>query len=218
MLKRIFDWTALLVMALVLVLIVTPARAQCSAPGGYVVQPQPMRWVPMPAYQVPAYQPTVYQVPTYQPATQPVQVVPPTTSVVPTGYRIEQTGQVGHAVQQSPVASVQQPAATQRQGQAGAAGSGAAGFLAWLNSVRAQAGCGPVGWDDNLAAGAARNSAVGFGHAIRCGRRQNAGVGDLATVCAMWLQSPPHYAALVDPSVTRVGLAAVGSVWTFNAD
>lgn len=93
------------------------------------------------------------------------------------------------------------------------------GFTAWLNGLRASAGLAPVAWDETLAACAASNSAAGFGHLIRCGRRQNSGWGaDMGTICSMWLASPAHAAALLDPSITRIGVACVGMTWTFNGD
>jgi hypothetical protein len=92
------------------------------------------------------------------------------------------------------------------------------GFLAWINDVRSRAGCGPVAWDSNLAAWATQNSARGFGHSVLVARYQDSGVGDLATVCGMWLQSSAHLAPILDPSVTRVGLGCVGAVWTANFD
>lgn len=92
------------------------------------------------------------------------------------------------------------------------------GFTAWLNGQRAMLGLSSVGWDSSLADWAVRNSAVGFGHAVRMGRVQNSGVGDLWAVCNMWLGSPAHAAALFDPTITSVGIGVVGSTWTFNGN
>ncbi len=80
------------------------------------------------------------------------------------------------------------------------------GFLGWFNGIRARSGLGPVVWDGNLAAGAARNSEVGFGHFIRTGRRQG------------WMTSPDHLSAMLDPTVTRAGIAVVRGVWTLDLD
>ena len=92
-------------------------------------------------------------------------------------------------------------------------------FLGWINSVRASHGRGPVGWSAQLANDAAVNSSRGFGHSwMGSARRQNAGVGPLGSVQAMWLQSPAHADAILDPSITAVGLANVGGVWTFAAN
>lgn len=93
------------------------------------------------------------------------------------------------------------------------------GFVAYLNGVRSRSGLGAVAWDDNLAWWATENSRVGFGHFVRCGRRQNAGQGpDLWTVAAMWLGHGPHADAMLDPTITRVGLGCVGNCFTYNAD
>ena len=92
------------------------------------------------------------------------------------------------------------------------------GFVAWLNGVRAQSGLGAVQYDQNLSAWAASNSQRGFGHSVRAGRRQNVGMGAFGAVCQMWLASGPHRVALLDPGITRVGIANAGGVWTFNGD
>lgn len=92
-------------------------------------------------------------------------------------------------------------------------------FAAWLNAERAARGLPPCGVDAGLCADAAENSRRGFGHSyMGRARRQNAGVGPLPTVCSMWVASPAHAAALFDPSITRIGLAQVGQVITFDAD
>lgn len=91
-------------------------------------------------------------------------------------------------------------------------------FLAWINAVRTRSGLRPVGWDQDMAADAAQNSARGFGHSFMGrARRQNAGIGQLGAVESAWLQSPAHASAILDPSITAVGLAGVGGVWTFAA-
>ncbi len=97
------------------------------------------------------------------------------------------------------------------------------GFTAWLNGVRAQYGRGPVSHDPNLSGWAAANngqqSARGMGHHVMgAARRQNSGMGAAATVWQMWMASPAHQAALLDPTITLIGIAANGSYWTFNAN
>ncbi len=92
------------------------------------------------------------------------------------------------------------------------------GFVGWLNSQRSMRGLSAVGYDPGLSSWAALNSAAGFGHSVRAGRRQNAGVGSLESVCTGWLASPAHAAALFDPSITRVGIAVVNGCWTMNGD
>jgi Cysteine-rich secretory protein family len=96
------------------------------------------------------------------------------------------------------------------------------GFTEWLNGVRAQNGRGPVGHDANLSAWASANNgqqlARGMGHHVMgAARRQNSGVGAAGTVWQMWMASPAHQAALLDPTITMIGIAASGSYWTFNA-
>jgi len=96
------------------------------------------------------------------------------------------------------------------------------GFTAWLNGVRAENGRGPVGYDANLSGWAAVNNgqqfARGMGHHVMgSARRQNSGMGAAQAVWSMWMASPPHQAALLDPTITMIGVAASGSYWTFNA-
>ena len=96
------------------------------------------------------------------------------------------------------------------------------GFTAWLNGVRARSGLGAVGFDPSLSGWAAVNNgqqqARGMGHHVMGpARRQNSGMGDFSTVTQMWMASPAHQAALLDPSITWVGIAGLGAYWTFNA-
>lgn len=104
--------------------------------------------------------------------------------------------------------------------QHGAADEGS--FCSWLNGIRARHGLAPVGYDPNLAGWAATNNshqvARGMGHFVMgIARRQNSGVGHISTVSSMWLSSPAHASALLDPSITMVGIAINGSYITFNA-
>jgi uncharacterized protein YkwD len=96
------------------------------------------------------------------------------------------------------------------------------GFTAWLNSTRAQHGLGAVGYDPNLSAWCNVNNAQqasrGMGHFVMGpARRQNCAMGAYANIGAMWLNSPAHRAALLDPSITSIGIASWGAFWTFNA-
>jgi uncharacterized protein YkwD len=95
-------------------------------------------------------------------------------------------------------------------------------FTSWLNGVRAQYGLAAVGYDSNLAGWAAANSAEqsrrGLGHFVMGpARRQNSAMGSAASIGSMWMNSPAHRAALLDPSIRWIGLAVYGSYWTFNA-
>ncbi len=96
------------------------------------------------------------------------------------------------------------------------------GFTAWLNQTRAAYGLGPVGYDPNLSAWAAVNNthqnSRGLGHYVMGNaRRQNSAMGGYESIGAMWLASPAHRAALLDPSITAIGIAGLGAYWTFNA-
>jgi hypothetical protein len=95
-----------------------------------------------------------------------------------------------------------------------------AGFLAWLNATRAAYGLPPVGWDAELATWAAANSAEqarrGLGHFIMGpARRQNSAMG--GGIASMWMNSPAHRSALLDPTIRAVAIAWVGGYSTFNA-
>lgn len=95
-------------------------------------------------------------------------------------------------------------------------------FLSWLNATRARYGLPAVGYDPNLASWAAANSAaqtrLGLGHHVMGpARRQNSAMGGAGSLASMWMNSPAHRAALLDPSIRWIGLAGVGAYWTFNA-
>jgi uncharacterized protein YkwD len=96
------------------------------------------------------------------------------------------------------------------------------GFCAWLNGVRAARGLAPVAYDLGLTNDCQANNAHqhrrGLGHFGRRGRRQNVGQGSQAQVCSMWMSSPAHASALLDPSIRRVGIACSGAYWTYEAD
>jgi uncharacterized protein YkwD len=96
------------------------------------------------------------------------------------------------------------------------------GFTAWLNSVRAQYGLQAVGYDPNLTNWASVNNqhqaSRGIGHFVMGpARRQNCAMGHYTAIGSMWLASPAHAAALLDPTITYIGIAGYGAYWTFNA-
>ncbi len=96
------------------------------------------------------------------------------------------------------------------------------GFLSWLNATRASYGLGAVGYDANLSNWAAMNNnqqmANGLGHFVMgSARRQNSAMG-AGFPGAMWMASPAHRAALLDPTISWIGIAAAGAYWTFNAN
>lgn len=121
---------------------------------------------------------------------------------------------VACAVPQRTYTAMTQVATTQRA----YAATDVAGFAQWLNAFRSQHGRGPVAVDGNLCHEAAVNSSMGFGHAhMGSARRQNAAVGSIASAQAGWVASPAHLDALLDPSITAIGLGQSGSVITFSA-
>jgi uncharacterized protein YkwD len=96
------------------------------------------------------------------------------------------------------------------------------GFLGWLNATRAAYGLPAVGHDPNLSGWAAENNnhqaARGMGHFVMGpARRQNAAFGSFASIGSMWMNSPAHRAALLDPTIRWMGIAGLGAYWTFNA-
>ena len=127
-----------------------------------------------------------------------------------------------------PPARAQAPAITSARSAAPAASQPAApatdpyGFTTWLNGTRARYGLRAVGYDPNLAQWAAVNNGQqqrrGMGHyVLGPARRQNCAVGNVANIGAIWMNSPAHRAALLDPSIRWIGLAGLGAYWTFNA-
>jgi uncharacterized protein YkwD len=66
-----------------------------------------------------------------------------------------------------------------------------------------------------------QQAARGLGHHVMGpARRQNSAMAgsDAASVGTMWMNSPGHRSALLDPTITAVGIAAAGAWWTFNAN
>ena len=137
-----------------------------------------------------------------------------------------------------PVQYVQQPAVEPQTYQAGPAEAAPAaqpaaapasswgdpyGFTAWLNGIRASYGLGAVSYDPNLSNWAAMNNdqqaARGLGHHVMGPARfQNSAMGGFPGVESMWMASPAHRAALLDPTISFIGIAGAGAWWTFNAN
>jgi uncharacterized protein YkwD len=97
------------------------------------------------------------------------------------------------------------------------------GFTVWLNATRAAYGLPAVGHDPNLSSWAAVNNshqaARGIGHFVMGpARRQNSAMGAFANIGSMWMASPAHRAALLDPTIRWIGIAGLGAYWTFNAN
>ena len=147
-----------------------------------------------------------YQAPQYYQAAEPTQTTATGTPVVPASYTV-------------PVADA--PASQPAQAVPEATYGDPYGFLYWLNSTRASYGLGPVNYDQNLSNWAAMNNseqmARGLGHFVMGpARHQNSAAGG-GFPGAMWLASPAHRAALLDPTISWIGIAAAGAYWTFNA-
>jgi uncharacterized protein YkwD len=161
-------------------------------------------------------QPTAYaqQAAPAQPAAAPTQ-----PATVRTDGAVQQVSYVAPA---SNAAAAAQPAKAETATQAAAPASDPYGFTSWLNGVRAQHGLPAVGYDPNLESWAAANNgqqnARGLGHFVMgSARRQNSAMGPYESIGSMWLASPAHASALLDPSIRYIGLAGSGSYWTFNA-
>lgn len=130
-----------------------------------------------------------------------------------------------HSLTVAPAPVVQQAAPVQASPQAVVAdvGGDADGFIAWLNSTRAAYGLQPVVYDQTLSDWAQLNNqqqaARGCGHFIfGPATRQNASFIPWPNTGPAWLSSPPHAAALLDPGISRCGIAWMGSISTFNAN
>ncbi len=129
---------------------------------------------------------------------------------------------------ETPAAAVTAAAPAAAPAQAVAAAPAATGdpygFVNWLNATRASFGLAPVGVDPSLSQWAAANNAQqaarGMGHHVMgSARRQNAAAGgDASSVGPMWMASPAHRAALLDPTIRWIGIAGLGAYWTFNAN
>ncbi|MDG3005312.1 CAP domain-containing protein [Paludisphaera mucosa] len=164
--------------------------------------------------------------PTYTYQTAPAAAAQPTYQVAqPTQY-VQQPAAPQYYYQSAyaGMAAPAQPAQVQQYAAAPAAASGDPyGFVAWLNGVRASYGLGAVGYDANLSNWAAMNNsqqaARGLGHHVMGpARRQNSAMGGFPGIENMWMASPAHRAALLDPTITFVGIAGAGAWWTFNAN
>jgi uncharacterized protein YkwD len=158
-----------------------------------------------PSYQA-AYTPQYYQTTYTQPNVQnavPAQTTQPTTASAASPG----TGTVQEATQWA--------AATTPAGDP-------YGFTNWLNSTRASYGLPAVGYDPNLESWAAVNNShqasSGIGHFVMGpALRQNSAMGGFPGIESMWMASPAHRAALLDPTIRWIGIAGLGAYWTFNA-
>ena len=170
-------------------------------------------------YYQPSYAPQYYQYSNttqYAPAVQTAQTTTDGRQIIPASYTVP----VAEAAPAQPAAATPTAAAPAAAAPTYAA-SDPYGFLSWLNSTRASYGLGAVGYDQNLSNWAAQNNnaqmAQGLGHFVMGpARRQNSAMG-AGFPGAMWMGSPAHRAALLDPTISWIGIAAAGAYWTFNA-
>jgi uncharacterized protein YkwD len=179
-----------------------------------------------PTYTFPTY---FYAAPAAQPAA-PVQYYQPAAAVqyAPAAAPAQYAQPAAPVQYAQPAAPAQyeyaQPAAAAPAQAAAptATGGDAYGFTAWLNGVRASYGLGAVGYDPNLESWAQMNNgqqaARGLGHYVMGpARRQNSAMGGFPSIESMWMASPAHRAALLDPTIQFIGIAGAGAWWTFNA-
>jgi uncharacterized protein YkwD len=150
--------------------------------------------------------------------------------VIPTSYAASNsTLDATAATRPADTTDTKSAETTARDGNAPAATSAPAttsgdpyGFTGWLNATRAAYGLPAVGYDPNLSNWAAENNnhqaSRGIGHFVMGpARRQNSAFGSVSDIGAMWMNSPGHRAALLDPTIRWIGIAGLGAYWTFNA-
>jgi uncharacterized protein YkwD len=169
------------------------------------------------AYQT-ANSPQVYEAANNQPK---AAEAPTSVPVVPTSYTTNETQPAAGAATAAPGATAA-IAATTVAAPASLEAGDPYGFTGWLNATRASYGLSAVGHDPNLSNWAAENNnhqaARGMGHFVMGpARRQNAAFGSVSNIGAMWMNSPAHRAALLDPTIRWIGIAGLGAYWTFNA-
>jgi uncharacterized protein YkwD len=220
----------------------SPTNVSNVGPTYYVQNTMGNRVVwyrPAPQYYQPAYYPQTYMTPhlpqyyrpTYQaqtaqlPSNTQAPVVAsaaPTAGIVPVASASLATPIVQPAIAATSTAPSTDASASKSES-ANTEVSDPYGFVSWLNATRAQYGLGAVGHDQNLTNWAAMNNnqqaARGMGHFVMGpARRQNAAMGAFANIGSMWMNSPAHRAALLDPTIRWIGIAGLGAYWTFNAN
>jgi len=185
------------------------------------------------SYSPQSYQ-TAYTPQNYQPANSPQVAQQTEASQVPTSAQVIRTSYSSNAITGTAGAATQataQPAVTEATAEPAAMEATAEpaatgdpyGFIGWLNSTRAAYGLPAVGYDPNLSSWAAENNnhqaTRGMGHFVMGpARRQNAAFGSITNIGSMWMNSPAHRAALLDPTIRWIGIAGLGAYWTFNAN
>lgn len=98
-------------------------------------------------------------------------------------------------------------------------------FMNWLNSERARRGLGQLKWSDDLDRDARQNNVLqnsrGLGHhhmpRARDGMAvQNSSMGGPSTMASQWMNSSPHRANLLSPSINAMAVDCLGQYCTFN--
>jgi hypothetical protein len=205
----------------------TVTRGATVAPTYYYVQPT-YQYQVAPTRYAPQYYQTVYAPQYYQQAQTPQYYQQaPTPQYYQTGYQTQAPQASADAsvatTSDAPVVTTSDaPVVTTSDAQVVQVSWDPYGFTVWLNSTRAAYGLAAVGYDPNLSSWAAENNnhqaARGMGHYVMgAARRQNSAMGDFASIGAMWMNSPAHRAALLDPTIRSIGIAGLGAYWTFNA-
>jgi uncharacterized protein YkwD len=160
------------------------------------------------------YSQTAYYQQTYQPST--------TGNVTQASYVTMEASQAATTTATSPAPATTEASQT-TQAPATVPAGDPYGFIGWLNATRASYGLPAVGYDPNLSSWAAVNNshqaARGIGHFVMGpARRQNSAMGGFPGIESMWMASPAHRAALLDPTIRWIGIAGLGAYWTFNAN
>lgn len=98
------------------------------------------------------------------------------------------------------------------------------GFASILNGFRAMVGLRGLAYDPSLSSWAVHNNAAqssrGLGHHVLPNCFQNCGwnAPDAYSAAVMWMNSPAHRDNMLNPGVTRFGIAyGPGPYWTMNA-
>lgn len=194
------------------------------ATPGYAPQYYHRTWFGRRVYRM-TYAPQSYETTYATQATQPA--VPAQTAQAPTATQYIETSYVAPATE-TPAADAKPADAKPADAKGAEAAKDSPpttdpyGFTNWLNATRAAYGLAAVGYDPNLSSWAASNNeqqaARGMGHFVMGpALRQNAAMGGYPGVETMWMNSPAHRAALLDPTIRWIGIAGLGAYWTFNA-
>ncbi|EFE67832.1 transmembrane protein, partial [Streptomyces viridosporus ATCC 14672] len=160
----------------------------------------------------------------------------PSASATPSPGRTRTTSAAARPAQ--PGKTPARPAAPPTAPAAAPGGTPAAQVLALTNTERAEAGCGPVTFDDRLARAAQLHSedmsandyfshtgqngssfvdrAKAQGHPSPGAENIARGQGSAASVMEAWMNSPGHRANILNCSLKTLGVGVVTSDWTWT--